>query len=243
MRLLSLISVFFSLIKENFNDLNEDFMNLFINKATSIGITTSSSGINGGKLSKLVNDYFFEGEKVCSFNKSNLKQPRITMMYTREHWVGHIPSKKKDILLEPYSGKIFKVEKHLLKEATDTMMDYLKNMYKSKIMDLSINVDKSKLFKFYTRFTKDQPLAVKYNRSLSTIKEGSDERSSVKSTSSRKSRSSRMSRSSRGSKSSMKSKSSRKSRSSMKSKSSRKSRSSRKRTPIKTFTDFVSSLF
>jgi len=180
----SLISVILSLIKENFNDLDEDFMKLLIGKASSLSITNSGAGISGNKLSKLVNDYFFEGDNVCAFNKDNMKQPRITMMLTHGHWIGHIPSSKKDkdYLLEPFSCK---VEKELIKEATKEMRNMLKQVHNND-KDLSVNINKAKLFRFYSQFTKEEPIVVKYRSLyLTTIGEGSDERSSsVKSSSS-----------------------------------------------------------
>jgi len=151
----ALLSVFFSLIKNKFGRVASNFVDLFIGKASSIGIQSSSNGVGGKYLSNLVNKYFFDNEKVCSFEERNSIKPRITMMYTHGHWVGQIKQRQSSILLEPYSGKIMKVNNNLLKEAEENMKSHFKIKRKLEIApDLSVYVNKEKLFKYYKSFLK-----------------------------------------------------------------------------------------
>jgi len=194
----SLISVFFSLIKKRYGKLDINFRNLLIEKATTLGITTDYKGISGGDLEDLINKYFFDSKKVCSYQKGNPLEPRITGMIVKGHWIGQIPQKKsgKSILLEPFSGKIFEADdKYLKKIEDDMLMEYRKTKGNFRNHDHKIYINKKLLFNFYKLFTND--LNLKSNKSsivLSTIEEGENESSN----SSSRSRSSRSrSRSSR----------------------------------------------
>ena len=194
----SLISVFFSLIKKKFGKLDSNFLNLFIEKATTLGITKDYKGISGVELEKLINEKFFDSKKVCSYQKGNPLEPRINGMIVKGHWIGQIPQNGgKSILLEPFSGKIFEADdKHLKKIEDDILMFYRKMKGNFKNHDHKIFINKELLFKFYKLFTKD--LNLKSNNSsivLSTIEEGEEGESSRSSRSRSRSRSRSNSRS------------------------------------------------
>jgi hypothetical protein len=181
----SLISVFFSLIKKEYGELDINFRNLLIEKATSLGITTDYKGISGDKLVNIINAYFFDYRKVCSYQTGDPLEPRINGMIVKGHWIGQIPfdpenpgigKRGNSFLLEPFSGKIFEVDdKYLEKVEDDILMQSREIKGNFRNHDHKIFIKKNLLFKLYQLFTKSIHLKPKPSSiELSVIEEGDE---------------------------------------------------------------------
>lgn len=160
----STISVLITLIKKRLGSFDDKFLKYLLSRSLIKSLTHSSMGITGAQLCKLINDDFFQGEKILTFGGNDIKgdKPRITGMLIGGHWIGYLPIE--EIMLEPYTAEIFSLKKEHAHLAFDSAA------MKKKI-DKSLYVDENKLLKYYSLYLRKPMVTTKFKRTLSKIPE------------------------------------------------------------------------
>jgi len=160
----STISVLITLIKKRLGSFDDIFLKYLLSRSLIKSLTHSRGGITGAQLCTLINDDFFQGEKILTFGDKDIKGdiPRITGMLIGGHWIGYFPIE--EIMLEPYTAEIFSLKKEHAHLAFDSAA------MKKKI-DQSLYVDENKLLKYYSLYLRKPMVTTKFKRTLSKIPE------------------------------------------------------------------------